>query len=40
MKPEHWRQIEQLYHAALERKPLARDAVLEKARAGDEEILE
>jgi len=38
MKPERWKQIEQLYHAALEREPGARDAFLAQASAGDEEL--
>jgi hypothetical protein len=38
MKHERWRQIEQLYHAALEREPGARDAFLAQACAGDEEL--
>src|SRR5262250_2853226 len=38
MKPERWKQIEQLYHAALEREPGAREAFLAQACAGDEEL--
>src|SRR5262245_46807113 len=38
MKPERWKQIEQLYHMALEREPGARDAFLAQACAGDEEL--
>src|SRR5690242_9134181 len=33
MTPERWRQIEQLYHAARERKPADRAALLEQADA-------
>jgi formylglycine-generating enzyme required for sulfatase activity len=38
MKPERMPQIEQLYHAALEREPAARAAFLAEACAGDEEL--
>jgi serine/threonine protein kinase len=38
MKPEHWRQIEQLYHAALERAEAERSAFLDEACAGDEAL--
>src|SRR5215510_5184558 len=38
MKPERWKQIERLYHAALEHEPDARDAFLAQACAGDEEL--
>src|SRR5262245_31756383 len=38
MKPEHWKQVEQLYHAVLEREPDAREAFLAQACAGDEEL--
>src|SRR5262245_61133069 len=38
MEPVRWEQIERLYHAALEREPDARDAFLDEARAGDEEL--
>ncbi|HWQ35446.1 MAG TPA: protein kinase [Blastocatellia bacterium] len=38
MKPEHWKQIEALYHAALEREPDARATFLDAACAGDEEL--
>jgi serine/threonine protein kinase len=31
MSPERWKQIEQLYHAALEQSPQARDIILAKA---------
>jgi hypothetical protein len=33
-----WQQVETLYHAALERSPLARAAFPEEACAGDEEL--
>jgi eukaryotic-like serine/threonine-protein kinase len=36
MKPERWKQIEQLYHAALEREPDERGTFLVQACAGDE----
>ncbi len=38
MKPERWKQVEQLYHAALEREPDAREVFLAQACAGDEEL--
>jgi Tol biopolymer transport system component len=38
MNPERWRQIEELYHAALERKPEERAAYLDQAGAGDAEL--
>jgi len=38
MKHERWKQIEQLYHAALERESGARDVFLAQACAGDEEL--
>jgi serine/threonine protein kinase len=38
MKHERWKQIEQLYHAALEHESGARDAYLAQACAGDEEL--
>src|SRR5262245_30638439 len=38
MKHERWRQIEQLYNAALEREPGARDVFLAQACAGEEEL--
>jgi serine/threonine-protein kinase len=38
MTPERWRQIEQLYHAALERAPEERTAFLAAACAGDEAL--
>lgn len=38
MKSERWRQIEQLYHAALERDPVERAAFVAKACGGDETL--
>ncbi len=38
MQPEHWRQIEQLYHAALERDANERAAFLAEACADDEAL--
>ncbi len=38
MEPERWRQIEQLYYAALEREPAERAAFLAEACAGDESL--
>ncbi len=38
MHPDRWRQVEQLYHAALERKESARDAFLQEACRGDNEL--
>ena len=38
MEPDRREQIERLYHAALEREPDARDAFLDEACAGDEEL--
>src|SRR5262245_64204171 len=35
---QRWRQVETLYHAALEREPGAREAFLTQACAGDEEL--
>ncbi|MBA2647637.1 MAG: protein kinase [Pyrinomonadaceae bacterium] len=35
MKAERWQQVEQLYHAALEREPESRAAFLDEACAGD-----
>ncbi len=40
MKPEPWKKAEELYHAALEREPSARDAFLEEACGGDEALLD
>ncbi len=36
--PERWRQIEQLYHAALERPLEEREAFFDEACAGDDEL--
>jgi hypothetical protein len=38
MNPERWRQIEALYHAALERAPGDRAAFLDEACAGDGDL--
>jgi hypothetical protein len=38
MKPERWKQIKRIYHAALEREPVARATFLDEACAGDEEL--
>src|SRR5262245_56538676 len=38
MKHDRWERIERLYHAALERQPDARDAFLDRACAGDEDL--
>src|SRR5215475_6262797 len=38
MDNQRWRQVETLYHAALEREPQSRAAFLEEACAGDEEL--
>jgi serine/threonine-protein kinase len=38
MKPERWEEVEQIYHAALEREPTARAAFLEEACADDAEL--
>jgi eukaryotic-like serine/threonine-protein kinase len=38
MTSERWRQIEQLYHAALEREPQARQQYLAEACGGDEDL--
>jgi hypothetical protein len=38
MEPDRWEQIERLYHAALEREPDAREAFLDEACAGDEDL--
>jgi serine/threonine-protein kinase len=38
MDPERWRQIEQLYHAALEREPADRGAFLSEACQQDDEL--
>src|SRR5205814_2041266 len=36
MKPERWQQLDQLFHAALEREPEQRSAFLDEACASDE----
>ena len=38
MKPEHWQQLDKLFHAAMERAPEERAAFLYEACAGDEEL--
>ena len=38
MTPERWRQIDELYHAALERAPERRSVYLDEACADDEEL--
>src|SRR5262245_18728626 len=38
MELDRWEQIERLYHAALERGPDAREAFLDEACAGDEDL--
>jgi serine/threonine-protein kinase len=38
MNPEHWRKIERLYHAALEREPKDRGKFLADACEGDTEL--
>src|SRR5579863_9018156 len=38
MKPERWRQVEQLYHAALDRQPGERTVFLAEACNGDEDL--
>src|SRR5262245_20590522 len=38
MERDRWEQIERLYHAALERDPGARDAFLDEACSGDEDL--
>ena len=40
MTPDRWRQIEQLYHSALEREPTDRAAFLRDACAGDDSLLQ
>ncbi len=39
MTSEPWKKAEELFHAALEREPSARDVFLEKACGGDEALL-
>src|SRR5262245_62103286 len=38
MNPERWLQVEELYHAALEREPESRAAFLENACGDDQEL--
>src|SRR5262245_42208698 len=38
MRPDRWKQVKRLYHAALEREPEARNAFLDEACAGDEDL--
>jgi eukaryotic-like serine/threonine-protein kinase len=38
MQPSRWRQIEELYHAALEREPNSRPAFLQRACDGDSDL--
>jgi hypothetical protein len=38
MIPERWQEVERLFHLALERPPLERDAFLDDSCAGDEEL--
>jgi eukaryotic-like serine/threonine-protein kinase len=38
MEPDRWKQIERLYHAALACEPDAREAFLDEACAGDEQL--
>jgi hypothetical protein len=38
MKPERWRKLEELFHAALEHEPSTRAAFLDAACAGDESL--
>src|SRR5258708_2191180 len=40
MEPNRWREVDRLYHAALERDPEARAAFLDAASGGDEELLD
>jgi serine/threonine protein kinase/formylglycine-generating enzyme required for sulfatase activity/cephalosporin-C deacetylase-like acetyl esterase len=40
MEPDRWRQVEGLYHAALERDPEVRAAFLAEASGGDKELLD
>jgi len=39
MKPERWKQVEELYHSALEQEEAAREEFLQKACAGDPGLL-
>ena len=36
MRPEHWQQLDQLFHSALQREPSERAALLDKECAGDD----
>jgi hypothetical protein len=38
MNQERWRQVEEIYHAALERAPSERSVFLDEACAGDTEL--
>ncbi len=38
MKPPNWPKVEELYHAALERQPARREAFVDQACGGDEEL--
>ncbi len=38
MTPEHWQQVDALFHAVLDRTPAERDAFLRQACAGNEEL--
>jgi serine/threonine-protein kinase len=38
MRPERWQQIDELFHAALERAPQERAAFLDQACGGDEAL--
>jgi eukaryotic-like serine/threonine-protein kinase len=38
MRPERWRKVEELYHAALERKANQRAVFLREACQGDDEL--
>ncbi len=38
MKPDHWKKVEQLYHAALEKEESRRAAFISESSAGDEEL--
>src|SRR5713226_2566679 len=40
MEPDRWREVERLYHAALERDPEVRAAFLAAASGGDDELLD
>jgi hypothetical protein len=38
MKPEHWQQLNELFHAAVQRKSEARALFLDEACAGDDAL--